>query len=155
MIVHFIGAGPGAADLITVRGLNLIRACPVVLYAGSLVPGEIVAEAPDGARVVFQSYRDGNNEIYLMDADGGGQVRLTRHPAEATFPTFSPNGTRVLFQSGRDGGSEFFSMRVDGSDVRRVTTGAYYQDGPSAWSPFPADPANSVTPTDTLLSSSR
>ncbi len=56
MTVHFIGAGPGAADLITVRGLNLIRACPVVLYAGSLVPPEIVAEAgaeaPDGARIV-------------------------------------------------------------------------------------------------------
>ena len=50
MTVHFIGAGPGAADLITVRGLGLIRACPVVLYAGSLVPREIVAEAP--ARVV-------------------------------------------------------------------------------------------------------
>ena len=44
MTVHFIGAGPGAADLITVRGLNLIRACPVVLYAGSLVPADIVAE---------------------------------------------------------------------------------------------------------------
>ncbi|MBF0251688.1 MAG: precorrin-4 C(11)-methyltransferase [Alphaproteobacteria bacterium] len=52
MTVHFIGAGPGAPDLITVRGLNLIRACPVVLYAGSLVPVEVVAEAPDGARVV-------------------------------------------------------------------------------------------------------
>jgi len=52
MIVHFIGAGPGAPDLITVRGLNLIRKCPVVLYAGSLVPAEIVAEAPDGARVI-------------------------------------------------------------------------------------------------------
>jgi precorrin-4/cobalt-precorrin-4 C11-methyltransferase len=43
--VHFIGAGPGAPDLITVRGLRLIRACPVVLYAGSLVPAEVVAEA--------------------------------------------------------------------------------------------------------------
>ncbi len=52
MTVHFIGAGPGAADLITVRGLALIRRCPVVLYAGSLVPVEIVAEAPAGARVV-------------------------------------------------------------------------------------------------------
>jgi precorrin-4/cobalt-precorrin-4 C11-methyltransferase len=52
MIVHFIGAGPGAPDLITVRGLNLIRRCPVVLYAGSLVPEEIVAEAQAGARVV-------------------------------------------------------------------------------------------------------
>lgn len=52
MTVHFIGAGPGAPDLITVRGLNLIRACPVVLYAGSLVPAEVVAEAPEGARVI-------------------------------------------------------------------------------------------------------
>jgi precorrin-4/cobalt-precorrin-4 C11-methyltransferase len=52
MTVHFIGAGPGAPDLITVRGLALIRRCPVVLYAGSLVPAAIVAEAPEGARVV-------------------------------------------------------------------------------------------------------
>jgi precorrin-4/cobalt-precorrin-4 C11-methyltransferase len=52
MTVHFIGAGPGAPDLITVRGLNLIRRCPVVLYAGSLVPPEVVAEAPEDARVI-------------------------------------------------------------------------------------------------------
>lgn len=52
MTVHFIGAGPGAPDLITVRGLNLIRRCPVVLYAGSLVPREVVTEAPAEARVI-------------------------------------------------------------------------------------------------------
>ena len=52
MTVHFIGAGPGAPDLITVRALNLIKTCPVVLYAGSLVPTEIVAEARDDAHVV-------------------------------------------------------------------------------------------------------
>jgi precorrin-4/cobalt-precorrin-4 C11-methyltransferase len=52
MIVHFIGAGPGAADLITVRGRRLIREAGVVLYAGSLVPGELVAEARPGARVI-------------------------------------------------------------------------------------------------------
>src|SRR5258706_11939704 len=52
MTVHFIGAGPGAADLITVRGLRLIQQCPVCLYAGSLVPAEIVAAAPPGARVI-------------------------------------------------------------------------------------------------------
>ena len=45
MTVHFIGAGPGAPDLITVRGLRLIRSCPVVLYAGSLVPEAVVAQA--------------------------------------------------------------------------------------------------------------
>jgi len=52
MTVHFIGAGPGAADLITVRGLDLIRRCPVCLYAGSLVPEDIVAAAPENARVL-------------------------------------------------------------------------------------------------------
>jgi precorrin-4/cobalt-precorrin-4 C11-methyltransferase len=52
MTVHFIGAGPGAADLITVRGLRLIKRCPVCLYAGSLVPREIVAAAPPEARVI-------------------------------------------------------------------------------------------------------
>ncbi|HYG89689.1 MAG TPA: precorrin-4 C(11)-methyltransferase [Azospirillum sp.] len=52
MTVHFIGAGPGAADLITVRGRDLIAKCPVCLYAGSLVPEEVVGYAPPGARVV-------------------------------------------------------------------------------------------------------
>ncbi len=52
MTVHFIGAGPGAPDLITLRGLKHIRACGVCLYAGSLVPAEVVAAAPEGARVI-------------------------------------------------------------------------------------------------------
>ncbi len=51
MTVYFIGAGPGAPDLITVRGLRLIERCAVCLYAGSLVPEEIVKAAPQGARV--------------------------------------------------------------------------------------------------------
>ncbi len=52
MTVHFIGAGPGAPDLITVRGLRLIERCPVCLYAGSLVPREITAFAPPDARII-------------------------------------------------------------------------------------------------------
>ena len=48
MTVHFIGAGPGAADLLTLRGRDLIAACPVCLYAGSLVPQEILAHCPPG-----------------------------------------------------------------------------------------------------------
>ncbi len=52
MTVHFIGAGPGAADLLTLRGRDLIAACPVVLYAGSLVPREVVAHAAKDARVL-------------------------------------------------------------------------------------------------------
>ena len=52
MTVHFIGAGPGAPDLITVRGREFIRRAPVVLYAGSLVPVPVIAEAPADARIV-------------------------------------------------------------------------------------------------------
>ena len=52
MTVHFIGAGPGAPDLITIRGLKLIQSCEMCLYAGSLVPAEVVAEAPEGAEVI-------------------------------------------------------------------------------------------------------
>jgi len=51
MTVHFIGAGPGAPDLITIRGRDLIAKCPVCLYAGSLVPEEVIAFAPKGALV--------------------------------------------------------------------------------------------------------
>jgi len=50
--VYFIGAGPGAPDLITLRGQRAIERCPVCLYAGSLVPAEVIACAPTGARVV-------------------------------------------------------------------------------------------------------
>ena len=50
--VHFIGAGPGAADLITVRGRDLIARCPVCLYAGSIVPKELLQFCPPGARIV-------------------------------------------------------------------------------------------------------
>lgn len=52
MTVHFIGAGPGAADLITLRGRDLIAACPVCLYAGSLVPPALLSHCPPGALII-------------------------------------------------------------------------------------------------------
>jgi len=52
MTVYFIGAGPGAPDLITVRGRDLIARCPVCLYAGSIVPRELLSHCPEGARIV-------------------------------------------------------------------------------------------------------
>jgi precorrin-4/cobalt-precorrin-4 C11-methyltransferase len=52
MTVHFIGAGPGAPDLLTLRGRDLIAACPVCLYAGSLVPQAILAHCPPGAKII-------------------------------------------------------------------------------------------------------
>ena len=52
MTVNFIGAGPGAADLITVRGRDLLARCPVCLYAGSIIPHALLAHCPSGARIV-------------------------------------------------------------------------------------------------------
>jgi precorrin-4/cobalt-precorrin-4 C11-methyltransferase len=52
MTVHFIGAGPGAADLLTLRGRDLIARCPVCLYAGSLVPSGVLAHCPSDARII-------------------------------------------------------------------------------------------------------
>jgi precorrin-4/cobalt-precorrin-4 C11-methyltransferase len=52
MTIHFIGAGPGAPDLITVRGRDLLACCPVCLYAGSVVPAELLTHCPGGARII-------------------------------------------------------------------------------------------------------
>lgn len=52
MTVHFIGAGPGSADLITVRGRDVLGRCPVCLFAGSIVPPELLASCPPGARLI-------------------------------------------------------------------------------------------------------
>ncbi len=79
MTVHFIGAGPGAADLLTLRGRDLIAACSVCLYAGSLVPTGVLAHCPAGARVVNTaalSLDDIMEEIAAAHAKGFDVARL-------------------------------------------------------------------------------
>jgi precorrin-4/cobalt-precorrin-4 C11-methyltransferase len=79
MTVHFIGAGPGAPDLLTLRGRDLIASCPVCLYAGSLVPKEILAHCPPGARIVNtapMSLDDIVAEISAAHAEGKDVARL-------------------------------------------------------------------------------
>ncbi|RWR08301.1 precorrin-4 C(11)-methyltransferase [Paenirhodobacter populi] len=79
MTVHFIGAGPGAADLLTLRGRDLIAACPVCLYAGSLIPEAVLAHCPPGARVVNTAPMDLDAiiaEIAAAHAAGQDVARL-------------------------------------------------------------------------------
>ncbi len=79
MTVHFIGAGPGAADLITVRGQRLIATAPVCLYAGSLVPHELLESCPPGARLVDTAKLTLDEiiaEMTAAHADGHDVARL-------------------------------------------------------------------------------
>lgn len=79
MTVHFIGAGPGAPDLLTLRGRDLIAACPVCLYAGSLVPEAVLGHCPEGARVVNTAPMDLDGimaEIEAAEARGQDVARL-------------------------------------------------------------------------------
>jgi len=85
---------------------------------------------------MFKSYRDGNDEIYVMDADGGNPTNLTRSDASDGGGTWSPDGATILFQSNRGEAGEhrFHLMNADGSNVRTLPI----DPGPghsAAWSP--------------------
>ncbi|WP_067468199.1 precorrin-4 C(11)-methyltransferase [Actinomadura macra] len=83
MTVHFIGAGPGAADLMTVRGRDLIAASPVCLYAGSLVPREVLEWCPAGARVVDTAAMVLDDIVAeLVDAHARGQDAARLHSGD-------------------------------------------------------------------------
>ena len=69
--------------------------------------------SPDGRHLVFRSMRDGNAEIYVMNADGTGVQRLTHHEATDTMPAFSSGGDRIAFTSLRDGNFELYTIALD------------------------------------------
>jgi len=81
--------------------------------------------SPDGKRIVFRSGRDGNHEIYLMNADGTGVRRLTDNAATDTMPSFSPDGKEIAFVSSRGGDYEIYTLKIDAEgnpgELRRIT----------------------------------
>ena len=83
MTVHFIGAGPGAADLLTLRGRDIIASCPVCLYAGSLVPEGILTHCPEGARIINTASMDLDSIIAEMErAHEAGQDVARLHSGD-------------------------------------------------------------------------
>jgi CubicO group peptidase (beta-lactamase class C family) len=93
------------------------------------------AWSPDGSRIAFVSNRDGNDEIYSMNADGSDARRLTQTAdADESFPAWSPDGSHISFDSNRGGNWDVYVMASDGSDVRRLTNHPG-EDWISSWSP--------------------
>lgn len=83
MTVHFIGAGPGAADLITLRGRDLIARCPICMYAGSLVPKALLEHCPDGARILDTAPLDLDAiEAEFVAAHAAGQQVARLHSGD-------------------------------------------------------------------------
>ncbi|MGN6748050.1 MAG: precorrin-4 C(11)-methyltransferase [Xanthobacteraceae bacterium] len=86
MTVHFIGAGPGAADLITVRGRELIARCPICLYAGSIVPRELLDFCPKDARIVDTAPLTLDQiEAEFVAADNAGQDVARLHSGDLSI----------------------------------------------------------------------
>ena len=81
------------------------------------------ALASNTGRIVFTSRRDGNPEIYVMDAEGGNQENLTNHPAHDSQPDWSTDGRKIAFVSGRDGVRQIYVMDADGMNPIQLTHG--------------------------------
>lgn len=97
MTVHFIGAGPGAADLITLRGRDLIAACPVCLYAGSLIPKALLAHCPEGAKIVDTAALDLDSIIAIIqDAHALGKDIARLHSGDLSIWSALGEQTRRL-----------------------------------------------------------
>src|SRR6266550_3870165 len=122
----------------TIRAATL---CVSLLFVAScdrsespVAPSHLFGFAATSAQgqIAFTSTRDGNSEIYVMNADGTGVTRLTDNPAADGDPAWSPDGTRLAFTSARDGNNEIYVMNADGSGVTRLTNDPN-QDGHPAW----------------------
>jgi precorrin-4/cobalt-precorrin-4 C11-methyltransferase len=86
MTVHFIGAGPGAADLITVRGRDLLARCPVCLFAGSVVPAELLSHCPTGARIIDTAPLNLDQiEAEFVKAQGAGEDVARLHSGDLSI----------------------------------------------------------------------
>lgn len=89
---------------------------------------------PGQQKILFNSLRDGNREIYVMNADGTDQTRLTFSNGIDRFPGWSPDRSRIVFTSNRDGNAEIYVMNFDGTRQTRLANNSADDQRPS-WSP--------------------
>jgi dipeptidyl aminopeptidase/acylaminoacyl peptidase len=107
---------------------------PTQLFVPADTPVPPAATPTGEGRIAFDSDRDGNAEIYLMNADGTEATRLTDNPAGDAFPSWSPDATQIAFSSYRDGNRELYVMNADGSGQTNLTNNPA-DDEYASWSP--------------------
>ena len=93
--------------------------------------------SPDGTKVVFRRPVGGNYEIYLMNADGTNQVRLTNNAVYDSTPAWSPDGNKIVFSRSSGGEDEIWVMNVDGTDETQLTDTPGVLESEPAWQPVP------------------
>lgn len=94
------------------------------------------AWSPDGDQIAFVSRRDGYSEVYVMEADGRQETRITRDGAsEVRHPTWSPSGEDIAFASNRDGNLEIYVVKTDGTNEERLTSDESSEDIGPSWAP--------------------
>jgi Tol biopolymer transport system component len=130
---------PDGSRLVCERGHTRIVALDLLREGGQDVELGVEGDrqpsfSPDGRRIVFTSRRDRDFEIYVMNADGSEQRRLTRSRGIDMNPVFSPDGRRIAFTSNRDGNYEIYVMDADGRNQRRVTRSSERSDF-ACWHP--------------------
>lgn len=130
--IAFVSDRDGDSDIyaVTVDGSQLVRVTDNVDVTDSYPDW-----SPDDSQIVFMSDEGRLDfEIYRINRDGTGRVRLPQSDANEAYPSWSPDGTRILFSSGRDGNWKIYTMDLDGNDLRNLTsTGA--NDTRARWSP--------------------
>lgn len=114
---------------------NTMKRSTVLAFFLTLVSSAAFAvTGPFTTRVAFTTDRDGNNEIYTVNAAGSVAIRLTNHGATDTHATYSRDGRKIAFTSARDGNNEIYVMNADGTGQTRLTNNPA-SDSQPAWSP--------------------
>ncbi len=119
--------------LIMINSIFILVQC-VALLRESELPATSLESMLATGQIVFVSTRDGNEEIYIMNADGSSQTRLTHNPAADRYPSFSPDGQYIVFVSERAGKNYLYRMRLDGSEQVQLTDHETFVAEPR-WSP--------------------
>lgn len=117
---------------LTMRFRHILLAL-CIIFSFLLVPISLPEESTNW-KIVFVSDRNGNEDIYVMNANGTNVVQLTDNPASDRSPVWSPDGTKIAFVSNREWNSDIFVMNADGTDVVQLTD-SFAEDLNPAWSP--------------------